>query len=134
MPSAIARGEGPAFRHTVTIGSHTLIADEPKDLGGTGAGPTPQELLAASLASCTAITVQMYAARKGWEVGPIEVAAEYEPAERGRPTKFTMAVRLPGGLDDEQRERLMIIAAKCPVHRALEGEVMFEERVEPLGG
>jgi putative redox protein len=74
----------------------------------------------------------MYAARKGWEIGPIEVSAEYEPAERGRPTKFTMIIKLPDHLDDEQRERLRIIAAKCPVHRALEGEVMFEERVEPL--
>ena len=112
--------------------SHSLVADEPKDKGGSDTGPTPQDLLAASLASCTAVTMRMYANRKGWDLGPIEVDAEYEPAERGCPTKFTMVLRLPEGLDPEQRERLEVIATKCPIHRALEGEVMFDERVEPL--
>ncbi len=132
MPKATARSNGDALSHFVKVGSHSLVADEPKDLGGDDTGPTPQELLAASLASCTAITVQMYAKRKGWDVGPIEVEAEYEPAERGAPTRFHMVLRLPEGLDPEKRERLEVIAAKCPVHRALEGEVMFDERVEPL--
>ncbi|MEI7889133.1 MAG: OsmC family protein [Actinomycetes bacterium] len=132
MPKATARTEDHRLRHTVKIGKHSLVADEPQDMGGTDDGPTPQELLAASLASCTAITMQMYAERKGWDIGEIEVEAEYEPAERGSPTKFTMVLRLPEGLDPEQRQRLEVIAAKCPVHRALEGEVMFEERVEPL--
>ena len=132
MPKATARTQDHRLRHTVKIGKHSLVADEPQDMGGTDDGPTPQELLAASLASCTAITMQMYAERKGWDIGEIEVGAEYEPAERGSPTKFTMVLRLPEGLDPEQRQRLEVIAAKCPVHRALEGEVMFEERVEPL--
>ncbi|CAB4873646.1 MAG: OsmC family protein [Solirubrobacterales bacterium] len=132
MPKATARTQDHRLRHTVKIGKHSLVADEPQDMGGTDDGPTPQELLAASLASCTAITMQMYAERKGWDIGEIEVEAEYEPAERGSPTKFTMVLRLPEGLDPEQRQRLEVIAAKCPVHRALEGEVMFEERVEPL--
>lgn len=132
MPKAIARGDGATFRHKVSVEGHELISDEPEELGGQGSGPTPLDLLAASLASCTAITVQMYADRKGWDIGDIEVEAEYEPAERGRPTRFSMVLRLPEGLDPEQRERLEIIAAKCPVHRTLEGEVMFEERVEPL--
>lgn len=132
MPKAAARSNGNGLSHFVKIGRHSLVADEPKDLGGDETGPTPQELLAASLASCTAITVQMYAKRKGWDIGPIEVDAEYEPAERGSPTKFTMVLRLPEGLDPSQRERLEVIAAKCPVHRALEGEVMFDERVEAL--
>jgi len=132
MPKATARSNGNTLSHFVKIGSHSLVADEPKDLGVEGTGPTPQELLAASLASCTAITVQMYAKRKGWDIGPIEVDAEYEPAERGAPTRFRMVLRLPEGIDAEQRQRLEVIAAKCPVHRALEGEVMFDERVEPL--
>lgn len=132
MPKATARSNGDTLSHFVKIGPHSLVADEPKDLGGEGTGPTPQDLLAASLASCTAITVQMYAKRKGWDIGPIEVEAEYEPAERGAPTRFHMVLRLPDGIDPERRERLEVIAAKCPVHRALEGEVMFDERVEPL--
>jgi putative redox protein len=83
-----------------------------------------------SLASCTAITVEMYAARKGWDIGHIEVDAEYSPAERGCPTKFQLVMRLPDDLPEDQVEKLQVIAAKCPVHRALEGEVMFQERIE----
>ena len=132
MPKARARSNGNGLDHYVKIGSHSLVADEPKDLGGTDSGPSPQDLLAASLASCTAITVRMYADRKGWDIGPIEVEADYEPAERGAPTRFHMTLRLPDSLSPEQRERLEVIAAKCPIHRVLEGEVMFDERVEPL--
>jgi putative redox protein len=112
------------------MGNHSLVADEPEDEGGEDAGPTPQELLAASLASCTAITMEMYADRKGWEIGDVTVDVSYEPAQRGSPTRFRMRVDLPKELPEEQRERLMQIGAKCPVHRVLEGEVMFEETVE----
>ena len=105
------------------------FADEPTDDGGDDAGPSPQELLAASLASCTAVTMEMYAKRKSWDIGEVVVNVDYEPAQRGSPTKFSMDVRLPKELPEEQRERLMQIAAKCPVHRTLEGEVMFDERV-----
>jgi len=114
----------------VSVRSHTVTVDEPKDHGGDDAGPSPQELLAASLASCTAITIEMYAARKGWNVGEITVDVSYEPAQRGSPTRFNMNVQLPKELPEDQRERLMQIGAKCPVHRALEGEVMFDEQVE----
>jgi putative redox protein len=92
--------------------------------------PSPQELLAASLASCTAITMEMYADRKGWDLGSVEVDCTYTPAERGCPTKFQLVMRLPSSLEDEQVERLRAIAAKCPIHRILDGEVMFEERLE----
>ena len=112
------------------MGSHSIVADEPEDEGGEDAGPTPQELLAASLASCSAVTMEMYAQRKGWEIGDVVVDVDYEPSQRGSPTRFAMQVQLPKELPEEQRERLMQIAAKCPVHRTLEGEVMFEEKVE----
>jgi putative redox protein len=114
----------------VEIREHRLTADEPRDHGGEDSGPSPQELLAASLASCTAITMEMYAQRKGWEVGDVAVNVSYEPAQRGSPTRFRMKVEFPKELPEEQRERLMQIGAKCPVHRALEGEVMFDETVE----
>jgi putative redox protein len=127
---ARARRENGTFRHEVEIREHELLADEPEENGGEDAGPSPQELLAASLASCTAITMEMYADRKGWAVGDLEVNVNYEPAQRGSPTKFEMEVRMPKELPEEQREKLMQIAAKCPVHRTLEGEVMFEEKVE----
>jgi putative redox protein len=126
---AIARRENGRLVHNVEIREHQLKADEPRDHGGDDAGPSPQELLAASLASCTAITMEMYAERKGWDVGEIAVDVDYEPAQRGSPTKFTMDVQMPKELPEEQREKLMQIAAKCPVHRTLEGEVMFDEKV-----
>ena len=127
---ATARRENGAFKHDVEIRDHHVTADEPRDKGGDDSGPSPQELLAASLASCTAITMEMYAERKGWDVGEIAVDVDYEPAQRGSPTRFRMEMRFPKELPEDQRQRLMQIAAKCPVHRTLEGEVMFEERVE----
>ena len=127
---AIARRENGTLKHDVEIRAHRVTADEPEDNGGEDTGPSPQELLAASLASCTAITMEMYARRKGWALGEVVVDVDYEPAQRGSPTKFSMEVRLPKELPEDQRERLLQIAAKCPVHRTLEGEVMFDERVE----
>jgi putative redox protein len=118
------------FKQVVRVRDHQLTADEPVDHGGEDSGPSPQELLAASLASCTAITMEMYAQRKGWDIGDVEVAVDYTPAERGCPTRFNLVLRMPDALSDEQVERLRIIAAKCPVHRTLDGEVMFDEQVE----
>src|SRR5437870_5985807 len=122
-----ARRDGGGFKHTVQVRDHQMTVDEPLDAGGHDTGPDPQELLAVSLASCTAITMEMYAARKGWDIGHVEVEVEYTPAERGCPTKFELVMRLPEDVPEEQVERLRVIAAKCPVHRALEGEVMFQE-------
>jgi putative redox protein len=127
---ATARREGGTLRHTVQVREHELTADEPLEQGGQDAGPSPQELLAASLASCTAITMEMYAARKGWDIGRVEVDVQYSPAERGCPTKFELVMRLADDLPEEQVQRLRVIAAKCPIHRVLDGEVMFAERVE----
>jgi putative redox protein len=118
------------YKQTIKIREHQLVGDEPTDVGGDDAGPSPQELLAASLASCTAVTMEMYARRKGWDIGDVEVEASYAPAERGCPTRFSMVLRFPTNLPEDQVERLRVIAAKCPVHRTLDGEVMFDERVE----
>jgi putative redox protein len=118
------------FKQVVKVREHLLSADEPRQNGGEDAGPSPQELLAASLASCTAITMEMYAQRKGWDIGGVEVECGYTPAERGCPTRFNLVIRMPDTIPDERAEKLRIIAAKCPVHRTLDGEVMFDERVE----
>jgi putative redox protein len=127
---ASARRDGNMYKHTVQVRDHQMTVDEPMDIGGDDGGPDPQELLAVSLATCTAITMEMYAARKGWDIGHVEVDVEYSPAERGCPTKFQLVMRLPDDLPQEQVERLSVIAAKCPVHRVLDGEVMFQERIE----
>jgi putative redox protein len=128
MKATASRQEG--FRHTVKIRGHELTVDEPSENGGEDTGPEPLELLAASLASCTAVTMEMYAARKGWDVGGVEVTCDYTPAERGCPTRFNLIMRFPESLREDQVERLRVIAAKCPVHRTLDGEAMFDERVE----
>ena len=128
---ATARRTGKV-KHQVTVRGHQITVDETKASGGDDDGPSPQELLAASLASCTAVTIEMYAQRKGWDLGDVEVACEYSPAERGCPTKFEIVLRLPTQLSDYEVGRLLTIAAKCPIHRTLDGEVMFTERVERL--
>jgi putative redox protein len=130
MKAIARRTARNAFTHRIDIRGHQLVADEPVEHGGEDDGPSPQELLAASLASCTAVTMEMYAKRKGWDIGEVEVACEYTPAERGCPTRFDLVIRLGSDLSEDQVEKLRIIAAKCPVHRTLDGEVMFDERVE----
>src|SRR4051794_14849102 len=118
------------FRHQVQIRTHNLMTDEREDSGGDDAAPSPQELLAASLASCTAVTMEMYARRKGWDIEGLGVECDYTPAQRGCPTHFELILRLPSHLSQEQVDKLRVIAAKCPIHRTLEGEVAFDERVE----
>jgi putative redox protein len=76
------------------------------------------------------MTIVMYAERKGWDVGDIEVTAEFERHGVGETAEFDVLVRLPSSLSDEQVERIMQIAAKCPVHRTLVGEVEVNDRVE----
>lgn len=126
------RREG--FAHEVEIeGGHRIVVDEPPEKGGADSGPSPTRLLAASLASCTAITMEMYAERKGWELGRIEV--DVDVAYDGPvPTAFDVTLRLPATLSEEQRDRLLTIAGKCPVHKALAAEtpVTIADRMETL--
>jgi len=131
--TAQRRGDS-GYQHDIKIRDHSVTVDEPLDKGGDDIAPDPQELLAASLASCTAVTMEMYAKRKGWNIGPVEIDVSYQPAERGCPTRFELIMRLSDSLSDEQVERLRTIAAKCPVHRTLDGEVMFDERVVVMSG
>jgi putative redox protein len=121
------------FAHQIEIeGKHSLVVDEPPALGGTDTGPSPGRLLAASLAACTAVTIEMYAERKGWEIGAIEVEVDAAYEGEHTPTSYDVAIRLPDGLDDEQRARLLRVAAKCPVHKILSGEtdIPIQDRLE----
>jgi putative redox protein len=117
--------------HEVDLeGGHELIVDEPPDRGGTDTGPRPTQLLAASLAGCTAITVEMYADRKGWELGPLEVTVEMG-YDGHVPDSFDVRLTLPAELDAEQKRKLLVIATHCPVHKVLAGEasVTVSERI-----
>jgi putative redox protein len=104
--------------------NRTIVVDEPAEDGGTDTGPRPSQLLAASLAGCTAITIELYAQRKGWDIDGLEVAVDMSSDgglnPHASPTHFAVEVALPDGLDEEQRRKLMVIAAKCPVHKLLE--------------
>jgi putative redox protein len=122
------------YTHEVEIeGGHTIVVDEPREAGGDDEGPSPTRLVAAGLAGCIAITLEMYAERKGWDVGQVEVDVEVE-YDGVTPRSFAVALRLPGALSEEQRARLLVVARKCPVHKLLAGEaaVTVSERIKAL--
>lgn len=130
MKAIAHRSDTKGLSHDVELREHSLVADEPQEQGGEDKGPTPQELLAASLAACTAITLEMYARRKNWDLGDVEVQCDYQQSDKDKPTVFRLALRLSSGLSPDQVERLESIASKCPVHRTLSGETRFEQTVE----
>lgn len=103
---------------------HTFSADEPIDTGGADAGPTPVEYLLAALASYTAATLRMYADRKGFDLESIDLELSLE-VENGQPsvTHIYRSIKLSGNLDEQQRQRLLDIAKKCPVHRILSNPI-----------
>ena len=130
----VRTGEG--FRTEMQAGGHTVIADEPESLGGTDAGPNPYDYLLAALGGCTAMTLRMYADRKGWPLEGVTVRLSQDrihakdceecETEEGRIDRIGREVELDGPLDEEQRQRLLEIADMCPVHRTLKGEVLVE--------
>jgi putative redox protein len=125
------RGEG--YTHEVEIeGGHSLVIDEPRAGGGADAGPSPTRVVAAALAACTAITCEMYAQRKGWELGAVEVDVEMDYGQSSSIDSFAVTLQIPEPLDEAQQARLLEIAGKCPVHRALAGEtpVAITDRIE----
>jgi putative redox protein len=128
----IAARRRQGYAHDVEVDGHTVRVDEPPAAGGEGSGPRPTTLLGASLAGCIAITVEMYAERKGWDVGQLEVDVEMS-YEGPVPTSFEVGLKLPSDLDAEQKRRLLVIATKCPVHKVLAGEahVHVIERLGP---
>ncbi len=109
-------------------GRHKFSADEPKDLGGADTAPAPDELLEAALASCTAITLRMYAERKAWMILSIEVSVSLERIE-GK-TFFTRQITIHGEVAEEQKQRLLQIAKACPVSKTLLGEIEINSNIQ----
>lgn len=105
------------YKTTLETDEHTLISDEPLEAGGRNLGPAPGDLLRMSLASCTAITLRMYANRKNMEVKQIEVKVRSEAVE-GK-TLFHMTIHVDGNIDEAQRKRLLQIGKACPIHKTL---------------
>src|ERR1700761_3836681 len=96
------------YSHEVDLGDgREIVVDEPAGDGGTATGPRPTQLLASSLAGCTAITIELYAERKGWDLDGLEVTVDMQSDAERLPTHFAVEVGLPAGLDEEQRRKLM---------------------------
>jgi putative redox protein len=115
-----ANSAGPDYRIEIRAGAHELVADEPLAAGGGDAGPSPFDILLSALVACTAITLRMYAARKGWELASLEVDARYEIAEDDS-ASIVRTITFPPDLPAEQRERLADIAERTPVTQAVRG-------------
>jgi len=117
---------GTRYDTSMTARTHTFAADEPTDVGGTDLAPTPVELLMGSLASCTAITLRMYAQRKEWPLEGVDVQVHYT----ARPTpSFVKHITMRGPLDDRQKARMLEIAELCPVAKLLRSGVAMESRL-----
>ncbi|MBO6730834.1 MAG: bifunctional alpha/beta hydrolase/OsmC family protein [Maricaulis sp.] len=128
------------YENWIVANGHVSLAGEPPSVGGTGNGPTPYDLLSASLGACTSMTLRMYADRKAWPIDDILVevthakdhAADCEACVEGQDVKvdiFERTIRVKGALDEEQRGRLLEIADKCPVHKSLHSPVVVRTRL-----
>ena len=134
-----ARTHADGFRTQVSLGRHQLIADEPRSVGGTDQGPTPYDLLSAALATCTTMTLRMYANHKklGFESATVRVehdkihakdCADCE-SDGGKIDEFRRTISLEGDLTDAERQRMLEIADRCPVHRTLHGEIKVRSKL-----
>ena len=136
---AFAHSDNRSFRTPMNIGGHGLVADEPVAVGGGDEGPSPYGLVSAALASCTAMTLHMYATRKQLAVRDIRVLVRHRkvhekdcedcPESDVKIDHLERVVWLDGDLTDAQRTRMLEIADRCPVHRTLHGSVRVETRL-----
>ncbi len=104
----------------VRSGAYAFIADEPRAVGGLGSGPDPYGMLAGALGACTAMTIRLYAERQGWPLERVEVSVKHHRASLEARDLFERAIHLAGPLDADQRQRLLEIAERCPVHKTLD--------------
>lgn len=137
----VAHIPGTAYQTRITTGDVALFGDEPEEAGGDGLGPSPYELLLASLGHCTILTILLYARRKEWSVEGVSIQATHDrpvieeivegQTVRRKTERIVQEITLTGNLTEEQRARLMEIAGKCPVHRTITGnlEVIEIEKV-----
>lgn len=124
--------DSEGYTTQMKVGDHYMIADEPESVGGNNFGPTPYELVSAGLSACTAMTIKMYVARKGWDLKNVEVHTSYDKKhivdcencenDTAKIDTFEREIKLEGNLDEKQIARILQIADKCPVHKTLHSE------------
>lgn len=134
--TVVVHGNAAGFAQTISVGRHRLAGDEPVSAGGTDTGPNPYDFLLAALGSCTSMTLTMYARRKCWPLDAVTIrlrhskihAADCEQCETTTALldRIHCTVELTGELSDEQKNRMLEIARKCPVHRTLTSEIQIE--------
>ncbi|AEV33036.1 putative redox protein, regulator of disulfide bond formation [Owenweeksia hongkongensis DSM 17368] len=133
--------DGP-FLTEILAGKYHILADEPKSVGGEDLGPSPYELVSAGLGACTAMTIKMYANRKDWPLKEVKVHLSYDnsyfedikhcDSEERKIGKFIRIIEVEGDLDEKQRERILQIANKCPVHKTLESSSEVETKLKEI--
>lgn len=133
------KGGPKGLNQQIEASGHPLIADEPLDVGGSDTGPTPYDLLLAALGACTSMTLRLYADRKGWDLKGIEVKLRHEKihakdcrdceTQDAKIDRIQRDIILRGNLNEEQRQRLLEIAGRCPVARTLKSEIYIESRL-----
>ena len=131
LTTVSVRMRGEPYAVDVSTDSHEFVMDVDASKGGNDVGPDPHELLLASLGACTVMTVKMYADRKGWAIDSIDARASHatERTDEGMGHRFVVDMTIKGDLDDDQRARLIDIAHRCPIHKAL-----FEPKVIEIRG
>ena len=135
----VVRGKASGFAQEIAAGPHRLAADEPLAAGGTDTGPSPYDLLCASLGACTSMTLGLYARRKQWPLESVTVRLRHSKiyasdcadceTKEGMLDRIERDIELAGGLTEEQRAKLLEIANKCPVHRTLTSEISIRSRL-----
>jgi len=130
-PDVIVKIGTEPYTTQVTIANHNLIADEPEELGGQDEGPTPSSYFLTSLGTCKAITMRMYANLKKWPLEEIELSLSMEEIKNSgeQQTTIQVNIKLIGNLDDLQRERLLKIAEKCPIHKIMNNPILIETNI-----
>jgi putative redox protein len=127
----VVTGDGIALLQDITCGPNRWAADEPVSNGGTDTAPGPHELLLSALGACTSITLTLYAKRKAWPLAGVTVRLRHQRVDgpAGIATRIDREIVLAGALSDEQRQRLLEIAERCPVHRTLTSTIAVESRL-----
>ena len=131
MANVTAINSGDLYQTTITTPVHTIISDEPIEVGGKDTGVSPDELLASALAACTTITLRMYVRHKGWDVSEIQVKVQLIKDQESGTTTFQRDIHLEGHFDEQQRKRLLAVANACPIHKTLSGPIDIQTVLIP---